>query len=131
MSWNDFLNNISDKETDDDSIKPSLSPLDFIPYTGLADAAISAGSDAIKAAPQVLSNEIGAIGRDVSPEVPSKLADYLTQKSTADATADAANNGTADLTDVIKSQQNMSRAADFADRAKSQKFLKINKVLGR
>lgn len=122
MDWNEFLKRISDKSTDD-SVTPSMSPLDLIPYGGLANGA----SD-------IIGNEVGSIGREVAPQLPSQLADVGAQQDTANMMADMGS----DLTDVSRSQQGLSRAQDFADRAalqkqqaSAQRFARLKSMMGR
>lgn len=59
----------------DEGIRPSISPIDMLPYSELGSLAANgvkaAGSAVAEAAPRILGNEIGAIGRDVSQASPT------------------------------------------------------------
>jgi hypothetical protein len=61
----------------DDSVKPSMSPLDVLPYGEMANAGLAAGKGAVnaisEAAPRLLGNEIGSIGRNVLSKSESDL----------------------------------------------------------
>ena len=50
----------------DDSVQPSMSPLDVLPYGEMANGALAVGKGAAnaigEAAPRILGNEIGSIG---------------------------------------------------------------------
>lgn len=66
-------NLIVDKKPEDpDAIEPSTSPLDFItpsmvaaPARALGRGAMALGREAVEAAPRLVGNEIGAIGKDL------------------------------------------------------------------
>lgn len=66
-----ILNNVvGDKKSEDgDGIRESMSPIDFIAPEAvgvLGGAAKKAGQVTIEAAPRLISNEVGAIGKDIS-----------------------------------------------------------------
>lgn len=120
---------LSDKETDD-SVTPSASPLDLIPYTGLASMGADLAGDAIKATPQVLGNEIGSIGTDIAAPTLVDGGGYeagnlAKAQNVANTVAD---NGASDAVDVGRATNNLGRAQDFADRAR---FQRMQRLLGR
>lgn len=110
----------------DEGIRPSISPIDVLPYGELGSLAANgvkaAGSAIAEAAPRVLGNEIGAIGSDVSQASPTlnalkALANKPDQELTmADRISQAAQNS---KVKVVPSEADIE-AAKFAQQAQSQ-----------
>lgn len=145
-----ILNNtIGDKPaTDNDSIRDSVSPVDFIAPEA-ASGMSSLGKSAVEAAPRLLGNEIGSIGSDVkngtgsvkwisSPEDTAaqqykNLPKNFFTNAQAKATAEGIGASPAEQA-AMQAQGNINRQA-ILDRNKQQvqqgQFGNIRKMLGQ